>query len=80
MPKSIFDREVFFKMEQMENPFIAARALSIRAREVNTKQKEKVVVVVEEEVAISAPALALDDYLEGRITFPSQYQANSHEE
>ena len=79
MPKSIFDREVFFKMEQMENPFIAARALSIRAREVNTKQKEKV-VVVEEEVAISAPALALDDYLEGRITFPSQYQANSHEE
>jgi len=82
MPKSIFDREVFFKMEQMENPFIAARALSIRAREVNTKQKEKEVESPseEEEVTVSAPALALDDYLEGRITFPSQYQANSHEE
>lgn len=79
MPKSIFDREVFFKMEQMDNPFIAARALSIRAREVNAKHKEKE-TQEEEEVSVSAPALALDDYLEGRITFPSQYQANSHEE
>ena len=78
MLRSIFDREVFFKMEQMANPFIAARALSIWAREVNTQQKET--EVEPEEVSISAPALALDDYLEGRITFPSQYQANSHEE
>ena len=61
MPKSIFDRDVFFKMEQLNNPFIAARALSIRAREVNTKQGE--------EEAVSAPALALDDFLKGRIEF-----------
>jgi DNA-directed RNA polymerase subunit K/omega len=76
MPRSIFDREVFFKMEQMNNPFIAARVLSIRAREVNNKHKEK---REEEEVSISAPALALEDYLEGRITFPTEYQTNSHE-
>jgi hypothetical protein len=63
MPRSIFDRDVFFKMEQMDNPFIAARALSLRAREVNSHQKS------EEDESISAPALALEDYLEGRIAF-----------
>ena len=66
MAKSIFDREVFFKMEQMSNPFIAARALSRRAREVNTRQKEQ---GEDEEETMSAPALALEDYLEGRIEF-----------
>ena len=90
MPRSIFDREVFFRMEQMDNPFIAARALSMRAREVNAKLKEKKVETegetaaaeeaeVKEEISVSAPALALDDYLEGRITFPSQYQTDSRE-
>jgi DNA-directed RNA polymerase subunit K/omega len=64
MARSIFDREVFFKMEQMSNPFIAARALSRRAREVNRKQKER-----DTEETVSAPALALEDYLEGRIEF-----------
>jgi len=67
MPKSIFDRELFFKMEQMDNPFIAARALSLRAREVNTKQQEE-----EQEENLSAPAVALDDYLEGRIIFTQE--------
>jgi hypothetical protein len=80
MPKSIFDREVFFKMEQMDNPFIAARALSKRARDVNAKLKEKEVETEEKAASISAPALALDEYLEGRITFPMDYQTNSHEE
>lgn len=64
MARSIFDREVFFKMEQMGNPFIAARALSQRAREVNSKQTQQ-----KEEQTVSAPALALDDFLEGRIEF-----------
>jgi DNA-directed RNA polymerase subunit K/omega len=64
MARSIFDREVFFRMEQMSNPFIAARALSQRAREVNSKQKEQ-----EDDETMSAPALALEDYLEGRIEF-----------
>ncbi len=64
MAISIFDREVFFKMEQLGNPFVAARALSKRAREVNSKQTEQ-----DEEETLSAPALALDDYLEGRIEF-----------
>lgn len=63
MPKSIFDRDIFFKMEQLDNPFIAARALSIRAREVNTKQEEE---------SDSAPVLALDDFLKGRINFTQE--------
>lgn len=64
MPKSIFDREVFFKMEQMGNPFVAARALSKRAREVNARQKEQ-----EVDDTVSAPAVALEDYVDGRIEF-----------
>jgi DNA-directed RNA polymerase subunit K/omega len=64
MAKSIFDREVFFKMEQMGNPFVAARALSKRAREVNARQKEQ-----EVEDTVSAPAVALEDFVEGRIQF-----------
>lgn len=63
MPKSIFDRDVFFKMEQTNNPFIAARALSQRAREVNSRQRDE-----GQEESVSAPALALEDYLEGRIS------------
>ena len=64
MPKSIFDREVFFKMEQMGNPFVAARALSKRAREVNARQKEQ-----EVDDTVSAPAVALEDFVDGRIAF-----------
>ncbi|MBT4499063.1 MAG: hypothetical protein HOC74_15145 [Gemmatimonadetes bacterium] len=64
MPRSIFDRDIFLKMEQLDNHFIASRALSLRAREVNSIQKSE-----EEEEAASAPALALEDYLEGRIFF-----------
>ena len=64
MPKSIFDREVFFKMEQMGNPFVAARALSKRAREVNARQKEQ-----EVDDTVSAPAVALEDFVDGRIEF-----------
>ncbi len=62
MVKSIFDRDVFFKMEEMGNPFAAARALSKRAREVNSKQREN-----ETEGSVSAPAVALEDFVEGRI-------------
>jgi len=51
-------------MEQMSNPFVAARALSRRARAVNSKQKEQ-----ELEETVSAPALALEDFVEGRIEF-----------
>jgi hypothetical protein len=62
MTRSIFDREVFFTMEKLGNPFVAARALSLRAREVNARHRE-------EAETICAPAIALEDYLEGRIAF-----------
>lgn len=75
MPRSIFDRDVFFKMEQMDNPFIAARALSLRAREVNSHQKD-----TEEDESVSAPALALEDYLEGRIAFIRNEDEDLNEE
>ena len=75
MPRSIFDREVFFRMEQMDNPFVAARALSRRAREVNAQQKER-----EEEESVSAPALALEDYLEGRISFKTEQTEDTLEQ
>lgn len=63
MPRSIFDREVFFKMEELGNPFIAARALSLRARHVNAQHEQ------EDPAYHCAPAIALEDYLEGRIGF-----------
>ncbi|MEW6750784.1 MAG: hypothetical protein AB1505_07375 [Candidatus Latescibacterota bacterium] len=67
MPRSIFDRDVFFKMEEVDNPFVAARALSLRARQVNAKQKDG-------GETVSAPALALEDYLEGRISLTSNQE------
>lgn len=67
MPRSIFDRDVFFKMEEVDNPFVAARALSLRAREVNAKQKDG-------GETVSAPAVALEDYLEGRIALTNDQE------
>jgi hypothetical protein len=63
MPRSIFDRDVFFKMEELSNPFVAARALSLRARHVNAQHRQ------DDPIYHSAPAIALEDYLEGRIDF-----------
>ena len=73
MPKSIFDREIFLKMEQVSNPFVAARALSLRAREVNARQAEG-------EPSVSAPAVALEDYLEGRILFTENREESFDED
>ena len=36
-PKSMFERNIDFKMEETTNSYVACRALSIRARDVNTK-------------------------------------------
>jgi len=74
MPKSIFDRDVFFKMEQMGNPFAAARALSKRAREVNAKLREQQVQ------GVSAPAVALEDFVEGRIRFVTTGNGHTRDE
>ncbi len=38
--KSMFAREVDFKLEKTENAYIACRALSIRARHINARARE----------------------------------------
>ena len=70
MPKSVaanmFERDIDFKMETTRNAYSACRALSIRARDVNTKNMQ-----VERESGLSSPlnptAVALTDYSVGRI-------------
>ena len=64
--KSMFERDIDFKMETTANAYSACRALSIRARDVNTKNMQ-----VERESGLSSPlnptAVALTDYSVGRI-------------
>ena len=40
MSKSMFERTIDFKMEETENSYAACRALSIRARDINSKNKQ----------------------------------------
>ena len=65
-PESMFERNIDFKMETTTNSYSACRALSIRARDVNTKNMQ-----LERESGLSSPlnptAVALSDYSVGRI-------------
>ena len=65
-PKSMFERNIDFKLETTTNSYSACRALSIRARDINTKNMQ-----VQRESGLSSPlnptAVALTDYSVGRI-------------
>ena len=73
MTKSIFDREIFFKLETIANPFIAARAISQRARMLNTNQRQQEKL----EETVTATTSALNEYLEGRIDFSTSQKNKS---
>ncbi len=70
-PKSMFERNIDFKMEETTNSYAACRALSIRARDVNTRN-----LMVEKESGLVSPlnptAVALTDYSVGRIALTDE--------
>ena len=69
MAKSMFSREVAFKLEGEINAFQACRSLSQRARDINIERKlrESEGEVPENEQPNSS-ASAMLDFAEGRIT------------
>lgn len=64
MDKSIFDREVAFKTEELHNPFSACNALSIRARALTDLLKDQ-----GEAEEVSPTVRAMSEYADGRIVF-----------
>lgn len=66
MPKLMFDRDVDFKLETTINPYAACRALSQRARQLNTSTSVET-VETEPEETLNPTVSALSDYAEGRI-------------
>lgn len=76
MSKSMFERTIDFKMEETENSYAACRALSIRARDINSKNKQYA-IDAETESAPNPTALALTDYSIGRIVLAEETEDDS---
>ncbi|MBN98854.1 MAG: hypothetical protein CME16_06330 [Gemmatimonadetes bacterium] len=76
MSKSMFERTIDFKMEETENSYAACRALSIRARDINSKNKQYA-IDAETESAPNPTALALTDYSIGRIVLAEETENDS---
>ena len=68
MSKSMFEKEVDVKLEKTENSYVACRALSQRARDINVENQQQ---EVEPDLApsVNPTAVALSDYSKGRIVF-----------
>ncbi len=63
--RTMFNREVDFSLEGTENSYAACRALSLRAREINSRFRQ---VPEGSEVQLPNPTVgALNDYSDGRI-------------
>ena len=75
MSKSMFERTIDFKMEETENSYAACRALSIRARDINMKNKQT--IDTEMEFSPNPTALALTDYSIGRIVLTEKAKDES---
>ena len=71
MPRLMFDRNVDFKLETTVNPYAACRALSQRARQLNTEQTvENAEAEIDE--SVNPTATALSDYATGRIVLTEE--------
>ncbi len=63
--RTMFNREVDFSLEGTHNSYAACRALSLRAREINSRFRQ---VPEGSEIQLPHPAVgALNDYSDGRI-------------
>lgn len=63
--RSMFDREVDFSLEGTDNSYAACRALSQRARDINSRFRH---IPEGVEVEVPNPTVgALNDYSDGRI-------------
>ena len=76
MSKSMFDRTIDFKMEETYNSYIACRALSHRARDINIDNKAQE-VETGEPPELNPTAEALEDYSTGRIVFNTENEEES---
>ena len=76
MSKSMFERTIDFKMEETENSYGACRALSIRARDINIKNKQYT-IDTEMESSPNPTAPALTDYSIGRIILTKKVEDES---
>ncbi len=75
MFKSMFERRIDFKMEETENSYAACRALSIRARDVNIKNKQYLDTGAT--TSANPTAVALQDYSIGRIILTDRAEDES---
>ena len=67
---TMFNREVDFKLEKTYNGYVACRALSQRARHVNTLQMRETIEAAEVVESEPNPTVcAFSDYSQGRIVF-----------
>ena len=66
-------------MEETENSYVACRALSIRARDINIKKKQYTIDTedTETESSPNPTALALTDYSIGRIVLTEKAEDES---
>ena len=71
--RTMFNREVDFSLEDTENSYAACRALSQRAREINTRFRQ---VPEGSEIETPNPTVgALNDYSDGRIVVNEEQAA-----
>lgn len=79
MSKSMFEKEVDVKLEKTENSYVACRALSQRARDINVENQQQ---EVEPDLApsVNPTAVALADYSNGRIAFSTADPEDAEED
>ena len=71
--RTMFNREVDFSLEDTENSYAACRALSLRAREINSRFRQ---VPEGTEIETPNPTVgALNDYSDGRIVVNEEQAA-----
>ena len=69
IPKSMFAREVDFKIETTSNNYATCRVLALRARQINSHTREKSEIKTGETETHNPTVEALTDYSKGRIVF-----------
>lgn len=73
--RTMFNREVDFSLEDTENSYAACRALSLRAREINSRFRN---IPEGSEIETPNPTVgALNDYSDGRIVVNEERAAET---
>ena len=81
MAKTMFSREVAYKLEDERNAFVACIGLSQRARDINYKRKQEELQGLEpDEAELSSSVLAMLDFTDGRIAIEQKNEEDDSED